>query len=102
MADEVACCDICGIKLVTPHPVGDRVRRRIHNNHIKYYLIPESLHPAMIKSGLWSRVDCETTIPTCYMCSEAATNYFTEKERAKYLNTSKILQDALITLGWRR
>lgn len=97
MAEKVF-CNLCRVKLSTPTPAISK--RRTNTQHVTFHLIPVDLHESLIKSGLYSRVQCDITVPACYPCTEAASRYFTDKERARYLPTLRQLHQALKGVGW--
>lgn len=102
---QVETCAMCGIKLLTPHPVAvARTRGHPpHNQNVKLWILPESKHDALVKGGLASRNACkEAFVFACYMCSHAAAKYFTEEERAMQLNSPLTLRNALVSIGWRK
>lgn len=66
-----------------------------------HHLIPQSLHPTLIESGIWSRQDClNATIDLCAICHAGAHSYFTNVEMARFLVTPDRLKDAMLAVNW--
>lgn len=103
-SNMVEVCELCRIKLASDKPLtkARRGARRYHTDHIALHIIPEAYHEVLIETGLYTRAQCETTIPTCLMCATAVKGFFTDAERARYLNTLGSLDLAMKDIQWRK
>lgn len=89
---ECPLCDVLAQRIGGP----DLNRADVH------HLIPKSEHIRVIKAGKFTAKQCDhNLVILCRLCHDAIHQFFTNRQLADYLFTTRALSKVLGAIGWK-